>query len=243
MTTGAALVVSSVALTAPAARAAAPLLHPRVLTIAMAVAVLSAGLPYLLELVALRTVPASTFSILLSLEPAAGALMGLAILRQHLGPAELLAVLLVVIASAGASRQVGKPGTAHAASPSPSRDLPTAARSVAPATATSPTGSHDRLSRRRAGQIPFATRPICAHRAVTAARRDPVMAGSADQCGNQGMTGWGHPAPNGSYGAGSALQRSRPGRGTESAGRMWIVLLDLLPCLRPCFRGFGLVGA
>ena len=29
----------------------------------------------------------------------------------------------------------------------------------------------------------------------------------------------------------------------ESAGRMWIVLLALLLRFRPCFRGFGLVGA
>ncbi len=62
---------------------------------AIAVAVLSAGLPYLL--------------VLLSLEPAAAALMGLAILGQHLGPAELLAILLVVIASAGASWRTGPP--------------------------------------------------------------------------------------------------------------------------------------
>ena len=35
--------------------------------------------------------------------------MGLAILGQHLRPAELLAVLLVVIASAGASWRIGHP--------------------------------------------------------------------------------------------------------------------------------------
>jgi inner membrane transporter RhtA len=46
---------------------------------------------------------ASTFSILLSLEPAAAALMGLAILGQRLGPVEVLAITLVVIASAGAN--------------------------------------------------------------------------------------------------------------------------------------------
>jgi inner membrane transporter RhtA len=72
---------------------------------ALVVAILSAAVPYLLELVALRMVPASTFSILLSLEPAAAALMGLAILGQHLRPAELLAALLTVIASASASRE------------------------------------------------------------------------------------------------------------------------------------------
>ena len=111
-TIGAAFAVSALALTLPAAGSAGPLLHPGVMATAMVVAVLSAGLPYLLELVALRALPASTFSILLSLEPAAGALMGLAILGQHLGPAELLAILLVVIASAGASWHTGQPKTA-----------------------------------------------------------------------------------------------------------------------------------
>jgi len=112
MTIGAAFAVSSLALTPAAAQAAGLLLHLAVMATAMVVAVLSAGLPYLLELVALQAVPASTFSTLLSLEPAAGALMGLAILGQHLRPAELLAVLLVVFASAGASWRTGQPKAA-----------------------------------------------------------------------------------------------------------------------------------
>ncbi len=123
-TIGAAFAVSALALSLPAVGSAGPLLHWRVMATAMVVAVLSAGLPYLLELVALRMVPASTFSILLSLEPAAAALMGLAILGQHLGPAELLAILLVVIASAGASWRTGPPKTAAppAAGVRPGRD-------------------------------------------------------------------------------------------------------------------------
>jgi inner membrane transporter RhtA len=112
MTIAAAFAVSALALTLPAVPAAAPLLKWKVMVTALAVAILSAGLPYLLELVALRMVPASTFSILLSLEPAAAVLMGLAILGQHLRSAELLAVLLVVIASAGASRRTGHPSKA-----------------------------------------------------------------------------------------------------------------------------------
>jgi hypothetical protein len=72
--------------------------------------VFSAALPYVLELVALRLVPASTFSVLLSLEPAAAAPAGLVILGQHLGPVELLAIALVVTASAGANLRTGKSG-------------------------------------------------------------------------------------------------------------------------------------
>lgn len=100
----AAFVVSAAVLTPFAVwHGGSAIFRANILGMALAVAVLSAGLPYLLELVALRLVSAPTFSIFLSIEPAAAALMGLAILGQHLGLAELLAVLLVVSASAGAS--------------------------------------------------------------------------------------------------------------------------------------------
>jgi inner membrane transporter RhtA len=112
MTLGAAFAISALALTVPAIPAAGPLLHWKVMVAALVVAILDAGLPYLLELFALRVVSASTFSIFASLEPAAAALMGLAILGQHLRPAQLVAVLLVAVASAGASRRTG-----HASAP------------------------------------------------------------------------------------------------------------------------------
>jgi len=109
MTITAAFAVSALVLTPAAAGSAGLLLSGPVMATAVVVAVLSAGLPYLLELVALRTVPASTFSVLLSLEPAAAALMGLLILGQHLRLADLVAIMLVVIASAGASRRSDQP--------------------------------------------------------------------------------------------------------------------------------------
>jgi inner membrane transporter RhtA len=114
LTISGAFVVSAFALTPFALPAASAVLQWHVAGAALAVAVFSAGLPYLLELVALRLMPASTFSILLSLEPAAAALMGLAILGQHLGPVELLAIALVVIASAGANWRTGRAGTRSA---------------------------------------------------------------------------------------------------------------------------------
>jgi len=128
MTITAAFAVSALALTPAAAGSAGPLLNGPVMATAVLVAALSAGLPYLLELVALRTVPASTFSILLSLEPAAAALMGLLILGQRLRPADLVAIMLVVIASAGASRRTGQPKT----SASPEPDRPNPKRETAP---------------------------------------------------------------------------------------------------------------
>jgi inner membrane transporter RhtA len=112
MTLGAAFAVSALALTIPATSAARPLLHWNVMGAALVVAVLDAGLPYLLELVALRVLTAATFSIFASLEPAAAALMGLAILGQHLRLAQLAAVLLVAAASAGASWRTGQASSA-----------------------------------------------------------------------------------------------------------------------------------
>ena len=46
----------------------------------------------------------STFGILMSLGPAVAALVGAIFLSQHLGPAELAAIVLVVVASIGANR-------------------------------------------------------------------------------------------------------------------------------------------
>jgi len=87
---------------------ATSMLRPGVVLTGLVVAVLSAALPYLLELIALRTVGAATFSVLLSLEPAAAALMGFLILGQGLRPLEIVAILFVAIASAGASHK-GRP--------------------------------------------------------------------------------------------------------------------------------------
>jgi inner membrane transporter RhtA len=75
-----------------------------VLLMGLAVAVLSSAIPYALELLALRRLPASTFSILLSLAPALAAIAGLVILGQQLSLWDALAIALVVVASMGAVR-------------------------------------------------------------------------------------------------------------------------------------------
>jgi inner membrane transporter RhtA len=66
-------------------------------------ALLSSAIPFTLEMSALRQMPARTFSILLSLEPAVAALCGLVFLHESLSLYEWMAVVLVVIASAGAA--------------------------------------------------------------------------------------------------------------------------------------------
>ena len=69
--------------------------------IGAAVALLSSVVPYSLELVALRRVTPRAFGVLLSLDPAVAALVGLVALGQHLTWRELVALVLVVAANAG----------------------------------------------------------------------------------------------------------------------------------------------
>jgi inner membrane transporter RhtA len=78
--------------------------HPVLLVLATAgVALLLPVIPYMLEMTALRRLPERVFSILLSLEPAVSALVGLLVLGQLLGWAQLLGIGCVVAASAGAT--------------------------------------------------------------------------------------------------------------------------------------------
>ena len=86
------------------ASAGPALAAPDVMLIGLAVALLSSVVPYALELTALRALASRVFGVLMSLEPAAAALAGLLVLGQVLTPVQLLAVALVVGASAGAAR-------------------------------------------------------------------------------------------------------------------------------------------
>ena len=106
-------------LTAPFGLAAgsAGLLDPRVLLFGLAVAILASVLPFTFEMSALRRMPARAFGILLSLEPAAGALVGALALREGLSPRALLAIGLVIIGSVGATLGARRPTPA---SPAPS---------------------------------------------------------------------------------------------------------------------------
>ncbi|MEU1178225.1 EamA family transporter [Streptomyces sp. NPDC005820] len=95
------------------AESGAKLTDPVTLGLGAAVALLSSVLPYTLELLALRRLPASTFAILMSLEPAIAATAGLLVLGQSLTLPETAAIALVVAASMGAVRtQTGRGKTA-----------------------------------------------------------------------------------------------------------------------------------
>lgn len=92
------------------------LADPVTLGLGAAVAMLSSVLPYTLELLALRRLPASTFAILMSLEPAVAATAGFLILDQALTTTQAAAIALVVAASMGAVRTQVR-GRAKAATP------------------------------------------------------------------------------------------------------------------------------
>ncbi len=84
----------------------------RILLLGALVGLLSSVIPYTCELVALRSLRPSVFSVLMSLEPAAAALAGLVVLRELLSPVQLLAMACVVVASIGATRSgatIGEP--------------------------------------------------------------------------------------------------------------------------------------
>ncbi|MFE4637112.1 DMT family transporter [Streptomyces sp. NPDC056773] len=89
--------------------AGSALLHPSTLLLGVGVAVLSSVLPYTLELLALRRLPAPTFAILMSLEPAIAATAGFLILNQALSALDAAAIALVIVASMGAVRSQTRP--------------------------------------------------------------------------------------------------------------------------------------
>lgn len=86
------------------AEAGSQLLVPSTLGLGLAVALMSSVLPYTLELLALRRLPAPTFAVLMSLEPAIAATAGFLVLHQDLSVIDALAIALVIAASMGAVR-------------------------------------------------------------------------------------------------------------------------------------------
>jgi inner membrane transporter RhtA len=87
---------------------------PGLLAAGFAVAMLSSAIPYSLELEALRRLPKGTFGVLMSLEPGVAALVGLIALGQDLSANEVVAIGLVVAASAGALSAAGTPAPVEA---------------------------------------------------------------------------------------------------------------------------------
>jgi inner membrane transporter RhtA len=78
-------------------------LTPNLLGAGVALALLSSAIPFTLEMKALGQLPPRTFSILMSLEPAAASICAFIFLQENLNFSEILAVFCVVIASAGST--------------------------------------------------------------------------------------------------------------------------------------------
>ena len=121
-----AMLVAALVVTPTAVAAAGPALRrPSVLATGASVGVLSSAIPYGVELRALRRLSTRVFGIWMSLEPAVAALIGLALLGQHLSVSEWAAVGCVVVACVGAARSAPP-----APAPSPGLSGPAAAPSA-----------------------------------------------------------------------------------------------------------------
>ena len=80
------------------------LLNAANLATGLVVAILSSAVPFSLEFAALRRMSKQLFGILMSLEPAVGAAAGFFLLGQRLSLRDGIAIVLVMMASAGATR-------------------------------------------------------------------------------------------------------------------------------------------
>lgn len=78
-------------------------LTPKLFGMGVALALLSSAIPFTLEMNALGKLPPRTFSILMSLEPAAASICAFIFLKESLNFYEILAVICVIIASAGST--------------------------------------------------------------------------------------------------------------------------------------------
>lgn len=82
---------------------------PHLIPAALVLAVASSAVPYTLEMFALKRLPKNTFSILLSLEPAVGALTGFVVLHEVLSWQQWVAIACIMSASVGAAMKARKP--------------------------------------------------------------------------------------------------------------------------------------
>ncbi|MDE2349141.1 MAG: EamA family transporter [Gammaproteobacteria bacterium] len=89
----------------------APALWPA----AVGVAILSSALPYSLEMYVLTRLPARTFGVLMSAEPAVAALSGFCFLGERLSPLQWFAILCIMVASGGSAATSAGTATGGAA--------------------------------------------------------------------------------------------------------------------------------
>jgi inner membrane transporter RhtA len=85
------------------AEAGARLFSPAILPVALVVALLSSAVPYSLEMFAMPRLPTRTVGVLMSLDPAMGALSGLFFLGERLSAVQWAAIATVMMASVGSA--------------------------------------------------------------------------------------------------------------------------------------------
>jgi inner membrane transporter RhtA len=93
------------------ASAGTTLLDPAILPLAALVAIVSATIPFWLELYAMPRLPTRTFSVLMSLEPVFAVLFGLVMLGEHLSLVQTLGVALIIGSSIGSVLTIREDGT------------------------------------------------------------------------------------------------------------------------------------
>ena len=86
-----------------AAEAGTRLVSPSILPAALAVALLSSAIPYSLEMLAMPRLPTRTVGVLMSLDPAMGAVSGLLFLGESLSWIQWAAIASIMVASAGSA--------------------------------------------------------------------------------------------------------------------------------------------
>jgi inner membrane transporter RhtA len=96
------------------AQAGSALLSPSLMLAGLGIGLLSSAVPYSLEMVALKHLSGRTFSVLLSLEPAIGALAGAAVLHEQLSGRQWVAIVAIIAASAGCALTARSPKAADA---------------------------------------------------------------------------------------------------------------------------------
>ena len=92
--------------------AGSSLLNAEWMMMGLGIALLSSAIPYSLEMYSLKHLPKQTFSILLSLEPAVGAVAGWLVLSEQLSTQQVSAIALIMAASMGSAMTAGQRQTA-----------------------------------------------------------------------------------------------------------------------------------
>ncbi len=91
------------------AQGGSAILTPALLPLAALVALFSTVIPFRLELFAMGRMPARTFAVLTSLEPAFGAVSGLVLLHERLVATQALGIAAVITAAGGAAWSSAQP--------------------------------------------------------------------------------------------------------------------------------------